>query len=140
LSRLQTGGFSSETEEKAARYLREHTAPTDGILVWGLSPGIYALADRHPVTRFPFHKILLTRAPLSLMIPGLSERRAALLQRIAADPPVYVLVARHDRNGFEPEDSFHSLMEFAPLRDLLERDYRPETEIGRFLFLRRIQP
>ena len=73
------------------------------------------------------------------MIPGLSERRAALLQRIAADPPVYVRWHGTIVTASSRKIRSHSLMEFVPLRDLLERDYRPETEIGRFLFLRRIR-
>lgn len=137
LAALQPGGFSSATEEQAARYLDTHSAPDDQILVWGLSPGIYALADRRPATRFPFHKILLTEAPLSLLIPGLPERRAAFARRLAVAPPLYILVGRHDQNGFEPESSFASMMRFVPLRERLERDYREETTIGQFVLFRR---
>ena len=137
LRRIQPGSFSMATEEEAARYVRDHTAPADGVLVWGLSPGLYALADRHPCTRYPFHKILMTDAPLSRMWPGLEQRRAELLDRLRADPPAYVLVGRDDANGFEPEDSRSSMTRFEPLRALLERDYHRETEIGRFLVLRR---
>jgi hypothetical protein len=133
----ERGAFSPRTEEQAAEYLRAHTAPSDGIFVWGLSPGLYALADRHPTTRYPFHKILYTDAPLSQMIPGLDERRAELLERFDREPPRYVLVGRRDRNGFEPEDSFTSLRRFTELDERLHRDYQPETEIGRFIILRR---
>lgn len=137
LRRVQQGNYSLQVEEDAARYLREHARPEEGVLVWGLSPGIYPLADRHPVTRYPFHKILFTDAPLSRMIPGLAERRAELMERIARDPPVYVLVGRGDANGFEPMDSQTSLRRFAPLSTLVERDYALETTIGRFLVYRR---
>lgn len=89
-------------EERAAAWVQEHTAPTDGLLVWGLSPGMYALADRHPVTRFPFHKILMTDAPLSRMWPGLDRRRANLVDRLRADPPAYVLVGRGTRTASSP--------------------------------------
>ena len=106
-------------EEQAASWLRAHTRPDDGILVWGLSPGVYALADRHPVTRFPFHKILMTDAPLSRMWPGLDERRARFMAGLRRDPPAYVLVGRGDANGFEPLDSFTSMMRFGELKLLL---------------------
>jgi 4-amino-4-deoxy-L-arabinose transferase-like glycosyltransferase len=137
LRRLQPGGFSSSTEEQAARYLRAHTQAGDGVLVWGLSPGIYALADRHPVTRYPFHKLLMTYAPLSRLIPGLALRREELMTRLERELPPYVLLGRGDRNGFEPQDSVSSMMQFDGLRELLKEKYRPETEIGRFLVLRR---
>jgi hypothetical protein len=137
LARLAPAGFSPATEEAAARFVRDHTEERDGVLVWGLSPGLYALADRHPVTRFPFHKILLTDAPLSRLIPGLDERRAALVSALDADPPRYILVGHRDRNGFEPEDSFRSMTRFPELRDRLQRDYARETEIGWFVLFRR---
>ncbi len=132
----QRGTFSPESERRLASYLRDHTAASDGVLVWGMAPGVYALADRHPVTRYPFHKILLTEAPLSRMIPGLSERRAELLAQLDRDPPVYVAVGRRDQNGFEPDDSFASLMKWPALSERLHRDYHQESEVGRFVVLR----
>ena len=130
-------GANPPMEASAAEYLRAHTQASDGILVWGLAPSIYALSDRHPVTRYPFHKILYTEAPLSRMIPGLEERRAELLAQMDRDPPRYVLVGRRDQNGFEPEDSFTSLKHFPALDERLHNQYEFETEIGRFIVLRR---
>ncbi len=137
LRRLQQGNYSNVTEEEAARVLAQRTAPSTGIFVWGLSPGIYALADRHPTTRYPFHKLLYTEAPLSRMIPGLPARRAELLERLSRDPPGFVLVGVSDANGFEPLDSMTSMLRFAPLRELLQRDYEREAPIGRFVVYRR---
>jgi hypothetical protein len=131
------GGVSPATEAQAAQYLREHTAPGDHVLVWGLSPGIYALADRAPVGRYPFHKLLYTDAPLSRMIGHIDERRAELMTHLRAENPPYVLVGRGDANGFEPQSSFQSMMAWPELRDLLHEQYAPETEIGRFVVLRR---
>jgi hypothetical protein len=130
------GIVSPEIEAEAASYLRAHTQPSERILVWGLAPGIYALADRAPATKYPFHKILMTDAPLSRMIPGLAERRADYMARLRAQPPTYVLVGRRDENGFEPEDSFTSLAAFPELNELLHTQYHLETEIGRFVVLR----
>ena len=138
LHAIQPGNFSMADEEAAARWVREATAPGDGLLVWGLSPGLYALADRHPVTRYPFHKILMTDAPLSRMWPGLDGRRADFLDRLRADPPVVVLVGQNDANGFEPQDSFASLGRFPELRSLLQRGYESAPPVGRFLVYRRV--
>jgi hypothetical protein len=140
LRTIQPGGFSMADEEHAASWLRDHTSPSDGLLVWGLSPGIYALADRHPVTRFPFHKILMTDAPLSRMWPGLDERRARLMDRLGRDPPAYVLVGVGDRNGFEPMDSYTSMMQLPPLRRMLQDGYTLEPPLGRFMVYRRQSP
>ncbi len=140
LHAIQVGRYSTTDEEQAASWLREHTAPADGILVWGLSPGEYALADRHPVTRFPFHKILLTDAPLSRMWPGLSQRREAFMAQIEREQPAYILVGRGDQNGFEPLDSQTSLMRFRELRQFVQGGYETETTIGHFVVLRRLQP
>jgi hypothetical protein len=140
LRTLQQGNYSSAHEEQAAAWVRDHTSPEQGVFVWGLAPGLPALADRHPTTRYPFHKILLTDAPLSRLIPGLETRRAELLARLQRDPPAYVLVGRNDRNGFEPLDSQTSLKRFVALNELIERDYAIETTIGSFVILRRKSP
>jgi len=125
------------TEERAAQYLREHSSPADGVLVWGLSPGIYALSDRPPATRYVFHKLLVTDAPVSRMWPGLDERRVRFMDRLRADPPLYVLVGRGDSNGFEPLDSYATMMRFHDLRLMLQNEYTQETNIGRFVVYRR---
>jgi len=136
---IQMGSYSNADEELAAAWLHDHTAPTDGILVWGLSPGVYALADRHPVTRYPFHKILLTDAPLSRMWPGLDQRRERFLELLQRDPPAYILIGQQDQNGFEPQDSYTSLVRFRALRDLLQHDYVPDGQLGHFLRAKRVE-
>lgn len=130
---VQQGSHSNLTEEEAARWLAERTPADAGVFVFGLSPGIYALADRHPTTRYPFHKILFTEAPLSVAIPGLEGRRAELLARLERDPPAYVLVGRGDQNGFEPLDSVRALARFPALSTWLSERYAFTTQIGRFL-------
>jgi hypothetical protein len=137
LRATQRGNYSTADEEAAAAYVHDRTAPADGILVWALSPGLYALADRHPVTRYPFHKILMTEAPLSRMWPGLDDRRRKFMARLRADPPAYILVGHADRNGFEPQDSFTSMTRFPELNELVQRDYRWETEIGHLVLFHR---
>jgi hypothetical protein len=128
--------FSPADEQAVATYLAAHTQPSDGILVWALAPGIYALADRHPVTRFPFHRLLLTDARLAHEVPGRDARRAALLERIRRDPPAYIVLGIKDANPFEP-DSFTSLLGFRELNQIVQRDYHDETKIGRFVLFAR---
>jgi len=130
------GTFSPADEQAVAGYIATHTQPSDGILVWALAPGIYALADRHPVTRFPFHRLLLTDARLAHEVPGLDARRAALLARMREDPPAYIVLGIKDANPFEP-DSFTSLLGFRELNEIVRRDYHDETKIGHFVVLAR---
>ena len=115
-------------QEDLAGWVRAHVPAGERILIWGLAPGVSALADRAPATRYPFHKILMTEAPLSLLIPGLEARRAELLARIERERPAVIIVARNDRNGFEPETSLESLMHWAPLMRLVKANY--ELAVG----------
>lgn len=137
LRSFQVGPFSPLTEERAARYLRSHCPVGERILVWGLSPGIYVLSDRRPVTRFPFHHLLLTDSPLAQSFGSLGRRRAAFMQRLAAHPPAYILVGTKDRNGFEPEDSRTQMLRFPAFRNFVTSGYELETEIDNFLLYKR---
>ncbi len=137
LATFEPGGDSLAMQEDLAGWVRAHVPAGERILIWGLAPGVYALADRAPATRYPFHKILMTEAPLSLLIPGLEARRAELLARIERERPAVIIVARNDRNGFEPETSLESLMHWAPLMRLVKANYELAVEIGRFMVFRR---
>ncbi len=140
LARFDSGAFSPAAEEAVARILREKTQPGDAILVWGLSPGIYALADRRPATRYPFHQVLLTDVFLSQQIPGLEARRAEFLRRLEADPPAYIVIGLHDENGWEPEDSYSEMLRFEAFNAFVRGRYEPEVEMDRFLLCRRVEP
>jgi hypothetical protein len=128
--------FSPYAEGEIAAYVAAHSQPSDGLLVWALAPGIYALADRHPVTRFPFHRLLLTDARLAHEVPGRDARRAELLARIAADPPALIVLGSRDANPFEP-DSLTSLFGFHELATIVERDYHYAMRTDHFVVLAR---
>lgn len=128
---------SPAPSENVAAWIREHVPAGEHILVWGTAPEIYALADRPPATRYPFHKILMTEAPLSRLIPGLDRRRAELLARIDRDRPAVIVVGRNDRNGFEPETSLESLVHWPELMDRVKSGYELATEIDNFMVFRR---
>ncbi|HSN29664.1 MAG TPA: hypothetical protein VLT45_25430 [Kofleriaceae bacterium] len=128
---------SPAPEEAVAGWIREHVPPGEHILVWATAPGIYALADREPATRYPFHKILMTEAPLSRMIPGLDQRRAELLARVDRDRPAVIVVGRNDRNGFEPETSLESLVHWPELMTRVKTEYEMATQIDNYLVFRR---
>lgn len=128
---------SPAPEEAVGAWIREHVPPGEHILVWATAPGIYALADRPPATRYPFHKILMTNAPLSRMIPGLEARRAELLARIDRDRPAVIVVGRNDRNGFEPETSLESLVHWPELMMRVKAQYDLATQLDNYMVFRR---
>ena len=137
LATFERGIISPALEEAVAAWVRERVPIGERILIWGLAPAVYPLADRAPATRYPFHKILMTEAPLSRLIPGLDARRAELLARIEHDRPAVIIVGRNDRNGFEPETSLESLVRWPALISLVKADYELATEIGHFMLFRR---
>ena len=130
--------FSPSAQREVAAYVAAHSQPNEGLLVWALAPGIYALADRHPVTRFPFHRLLLTNARLAHEVPGRDARRAELLAKLAVDPPALIVLGNHDANPFEP-DSVMSLLEFRALSTIVQRDYHEVARFERFVVLGRTE-
>jgi hypothetical protein len=131
------GTYDPRPQAEVASYIAAHTRSSDGILVWALAPAIYALSDRHPTTRFPFHRLLLTDSPLALRVPGRDARRAAFLARLAADPPAMIAIGLHDANPFDPQDSVASLVAFHELNALVARDYHEVMRDAGFVVLAR---
>ena len=137
LRRLKQGSFEPALEADVARVVAQLSAPGDSLLVWGLGPGIYFLADRHPVTRFPFHHLFLTGERLSVAIGGLEQRQREFIERFDRDPPGVILVGRGDLNAFEKEDSYAQMIKFDSFRRRVQAGYRVEREVGRWLVYRR---
>jgi len=134
-----TSQFTALEQRALVDAVRRRSRPGEGILVWGLEPGVYFLADRHPTTRYPFHHLLLTEAPLSRAFPGLGERRRRFLERLRRDPPALVLVGRDDVSFFEPFDSMTQLLRFEELRTWLFSGYRQVGRVGHFVLFERNQ-
>jgi hypothetical protein len=133
LARFETRGpFSPATEVAAAALVDKTSASRQRLLVWGLSPGIYFLAERSPATPFAFHNVMLTDSPLSRRFGDLSARRARLIDDLQKDPPGVILVGTRDENGFEPEDSYTQMLRFPELRGFIEKRYAEQDPVGRF--------
>jgi hypothetical protein len=131
------GTYDPRPQAEVATFIAAHTRASDGILVWALAPAIYALSDRHPTTRYPFHRLLLTDSPLALRVPGRAARRAAFLARLAADPPAIIVLGLRDANPFEPQDSIASLVAFPELNAIVSRDYHEVMRNAGFVVLAR---
>lgn len=140
LVRMRQGSFLPSVEDEMARYVDAHSGKGEGLLVWGLGPGIYFLADRHPVTRYPFHHMFLTGERLSVAIPGLEGRQRTFLERIERDPPALILVGRGDVNPFEREDSYAQMVKFDAFRRFVAEHYTLAKEFPRYIVYRRRSP
>lgn len=127
------GDFSASANYRAAAYLRLHTAPTDGVFIWGFETLVYFLADRRPPTRFCSNYPLIAkwRKP-----EWVEELTAAL----AANPPVYVVLVTRDAMPWitgQGRDSTALLKaEYPELREFILNNYRVEQVIENLLLCR----
>lgn len=116
----------------AAEYVRSHTQPEDGVLVWGFEPAIYLLANRKPPTRFFFNVPVAS----GFVPPGWREQ---FMWDVRARPPELLLVLHHDAipwaNG-RTDDSAAQLADWPRLEVWVKTRYRVETEIEDFTIYR----
>jgi len=111
------------------RYLKENSAPRDGVFVWGTQPLIYFLSQRRPPTRFLSNLGLISAwAPASWQVE--------LVRDLQASPPRFVVVVRGDAipsvSGTNM-DSEKYLSVFPKLAAFIADSYQPVTTIGNFV-------
>ncbi len=135
LEHMRQGSFRPAAEAGAAALVRAKSGQGRRVLVWGLAPGVYFLADRAPATRYPFHHLFLTGERLSVAIPGLEERQQAFLERLERERPALILVGRRDVNVFEREDSYAQMVKFEAFHRIVRERYELVDELpGFFVF------
>lgn len=135
--REQGGGIDQQASRAVAEYLREHSSPSDPVVVFGLEPGLYVQADRLPPTRFAYDLPLVAEADA----PPFSARRQAWREEFIEDlilrPPLYIVINQNDRNPTEPQDSLSQVRGFEDFQGLLDRSYHLETRLGYYnIFVR----
>lgn len=94
--RLRT--IPGDPSQRVAAYIREHSAPTDRIFVWGFHPDIYLEADRRAASRFvigsfitgliPWTNVAPERDTAYAMVPG---ALAVLLGDLARTAPRFIV-------------------------------------------------
>ncbi|MBC2665152.1 hypothetical protein H7F51_06450 [Novosphingobium flavum] len=113
--------YDSADEMAAARYIAAHTAPQDGVYVWGSDATVAYLADRPDPARFTF--------AMPLAMPG--QYRAAYrdqaARQLALHPPVY-FVSGISWDGLARASD--SLADFPWMAGFLARNYRLEKSFG----------
>ena len=142
-SEFRNGTVFDFTESyDVARYIREHSAPEDRILVWGYEPLVYYLADRSAASRFHITHPLVMRRPDGELTAMQQQWRHEFLDSVAAVKPLFVAVVRQDDWWWAPGErtSEQLLDDFPEWKRYLESHYRRETTIGRFVVYRRADP
>jgi len=121
--------FNAGDEVAAANYLAAHTAPDEGVFIWGNHATARYLADRPNPTRFTIE------FPLSLPGKYLAPYRAEAMRDLRSRPPVYIVVGT---NWWRPDTKEQALAKFAALSDFLHSNYRLETSFGNLDLYRRV--
>jgi hypothetical protein len=119
---------------EVARFVREHTATTDRVLVWGFDPLINYLSGRDTVGRFGYDYPLLAGNGEAYEI----RYRREFLRAVTANPPAYIAVAEKDGNILVPESSNLAMRRFPEFADFVQARYRLEAQIGDWELWRRI--
>jgi 4-amino-4-deoxy-L-arabinose transferase-like glycosyltransferase len=121
---------------RVSAYIREHSAPSDRIFVWGFHPDIYLYADRRPASRYLFASFLTGLIPWTntaadrdtgyAIVPGSMDR---LLQDLAARPPAFIVDCSAGPNRHWQK---YPLEKFPSLLDFIRHRYRV-VESGQFV-------
>jgi hypothetical protein len=116
------GSFYDPVESaRIADWLREHTTPSERILVRGHLPEIYILAHRRAPGRFFWTTPFTEKRRAYRVDEWRADDRAAILR----DPPVYIVAIAHIHDGPESAEYFYGL------------GYVPQIAIGRVVILGR---
>jgi hypothetical protein len=124
---------------QTADYVRAHSDPSDRLLVWGLSGGVYFLAQRPPASRYLFAAPLLTRSYGDSVAPD-------FLAELRRTPPAIIVDAAVSDESAPPLSHwdaawhFPRLSWYAPYRtmtpslepfyDFVSRNYTPVAVVG----------
>ena len=132
------GASAPQRDQEVGNYIAARSAPDETILVWSLAPAVYFYAGRRPATRYVFHHLLLTDAPISLQLPGLEQRQSEFMHELEQHPPAYILVGRDDQNRFEPRDSYEQMRRFSAFHHFVQKNYIPDQAWVGLLIYRRV--
>lgn len=120
-------------EIKVAEYVKARTNDSDLVWVWGNHSIIYYWADRRSPTRFIFNSPLMAAIGPNDYQPRWKNEVLAALQ---ARPPVYIVMTYWDRTWFDYENPFEQFAKLPGYQAFLDKYYRRETGIDRFVLYR----
>lgn len=114
-----------------AAYVREQTAPSDRILVWGYLPDVYYYADRVSATKF--HTVthltgqIREEMEYAQSLPQLQRLWSDFWDEMRAHPPVLFIDAARSR--IVSGRYMHGVERYPALQQWLEKNYHYVTEI-----------
>ncbi len=130
---------SDPKQAALARYLKDHTQPTDSIQLWGAETMVLVAADRWSATRFTDPGALFCQSGpgqrLSTTCGGNWPRPAQVAMRneivtsLTTHPPRYI-VAHYANGTLAFEEGADAAPDLPQLRTLLDRSYQPEATFG----------
>ncbi len=126
--------FSRMGTWRAAAYLREHSAPDETALIWGVEPLVNFLSQRRSPTNYISFYVLVTGEGRN---PCLETWRQDFLDDIREAPPAYIVLVENDVTPLAPFGSRAQLDEIPAFKAILEAEYDFETQIEDYLFYRR---
>jgi len=100
-----------------ARYLREHTSPTDTIAVIGSEPQIYFYAGRPAATSYIYMYGLMEKQPYA------ESMQAEMIRQIEKTQPKYIVMVNTPASWLESQDSLDMIFRWAA--GYLHANYEP---------------
>jgi len=122
-------GITKVVEQEIARYIRDHTDPTETIYVWGISPQIHFLAQRKAATRY------WTNANMSALVThnalkAFQANAPSVMEDLRKSHPAYIVQI------FRLED-FPELQTFVQDQYVVDKDVTFPVQPYRILLYRR---
>ncbi len=126
--------FNTYATWVVANWIRERTAPSDYVLVFGYEPGINYLAARRSPSRFHSDYPLDFPARNKFGLELRERFRKIFLAELEQRKPKLVVLVHNDINALAPIDSYHQAIRFPEFWDWLLANYRPGERIEDFEF------
>jgi hypothetical protein len=120
--------YDANSNRAVTAWLRDHTAPSDAVFVWGFTPELYVTSGRRPASRYIYD--VPQRAPWSA-----TTARDGLMRDLALTPPAAIVVEKGDVMPLvtgATRDSAEDLRTFEPLRTLMASRYRLVRRLVKF--------
>jgi len=115
-----------------ARYLREHSKPSDRVAIFGDAPWVYTLAERNNATRFSFVNVWVKKRGT----PNYDLMVQQYVDDLQRTRPLYFLLTKPNYPWLN-NDYIEDYKQAQSIYNYVEANYKYEAEIGEFLVFKR---